>query len=60
MYIILAGLSIIFKCTSTSPFTFTTFMNILYNTFYNQEVQCTKDHFRQVKVPGTTPEAKEK
>ena len=39
-----AGLSIFFKCTSTSLFTGVTF-------YQYQEVP---DYFRQVKVPGTT------
>jgi hypothetical protein len=64
MYVIQTGLSIFFKCTSTSLFTGgtfflfflikigTIFMNILYNTLKSGG---TKDHLRQVNVSGTAP-----
>jgi hypothetical protein len=48
-----SGLSIFFKCTIYRRYVvLNIFMNILYNTLQNQEVP---DHFKQVKVPGTTP-----
>ena len=55
-----SGLSIFFKFTSTSQFTGGTFYLNLKN-FHEYLIQHslksggTKDHFRQVKIPGTTP-----
>ena len=50
-----SGLSIFFKCTSTSLFTgsFSIFINILYNNSLRSGG--TKDHFKRAKVPGTAP-----
>jgi hypothetical protein len=54
------GLSIFFKSTSTSLFTGGTFNQNLTN-FHEYLIQHSlksggpKDHFRQVKVPGTLP-----
>jgi len=56
----MTGLSIFFKSTSTSLFTGGTFYQNL-NNFHEYLIQHslksrgTKDHFRQVKVPGTAP-----
>ena len=53
------GFSIFFKSTSTSLFTDSTFYQNLKN-FHEYLIQHslrsggTKDHFRQIKVPGTT------
>ena len=55
-----SGLSIFFKSTSTSLFTGGTFYSNL-NNFHKYIIQHslisggTKDHLRQVKVPGTAP-----
>ena len=57
---IFPGISIFFKYTSTSLFTGGTFYKNA-NNFHEYLAQHslksggTKDHFRQVKVPGTTP-----
>ena len=57
---ILSGLSISFKGTSTLLFTDGTFL-LKFEQFHEYLIQhClksggTKDHFRWVKVPGTTP-----
>ena len=54
------GISIFFKCTSTSLFTGGTFL-LNFEQFswisiqHSLKLGCTKDHFRQVKVPGTVP-----
>ena len=54
------GLSIFFNCTSTSLFTGSTFYLNLKNfheylTQHSLKSGGTKDHLRQVKVPGTAP-----
>ena len=55
-----AGLSVFFQSISTSLFTGGTFYKN-FNYFHEYLIQHslklggTKDHFRQVKVPGTAP-----
>ena len=54
------GISIFFKCTSTSLFTGGTFL-LKFERFswismqHSLKSGGTKDHFRRVKVPGTAP-----
>jgi len=55
----LSGLSILFKCTSISLSTGSTFFLLNLNNFHEYLIQHSlksggiKDHFRQGKVPGT-------
>ena len=54
------GFSILFKFTSTSLFTGGTFypnLNNFHGYFIQHSLKSrgTKDHFRPVKVPGTSP-----
>jgi hypothetical protein len=53
-----AGLSIFFKCASTSLFTGCTFSWAFFHEYLVQhslKSGGTKDHFRSLKVPGTVP-----
>jgi hypothetical protein len=60
MYITWTGLSILFKSTTASLFTSSTFYSNL-NNFHEYHIQHSlksggiKDHFRRVKVPGNAP-----